>query len=112
MDENGEPLVVWHGTPHGDFTVFEKSRIGSTTNRQNVKVGELGFYFTNDRGAAQNYAEYLGSDSDPGTMAVYLSLKNPLVVKDSGWGSAANQADARKKDLARWAQDGGQKKSR
>ena len=107
VDENGEPLVVYHGTPHGDFTVFEKSRIGSTTNRQNVKVGELGFYFTNDRGAAQNYAEYLGSDSDPRTMAVYLSLKNPLVVKDSGWGSAADQADARKKDLARWAQEGG-----
>ena len=107
VDANGEPLVVWHGTPNGDFTVFDKQKIGSTTNRQNVSIGELGFYFTNDKGAAQNYAEYHGTNSDPRTMGVYLSLRNPLIVEDSGWGSAADQADARKNDLARWAKKGG-----
>jgi predicted RNA methylase len=48
VDENGEPLVVYHGT-NNDFTIFkiEKPTIGA--------YGQ-GFYFTNDKNFASNYA--------------------------------------------------------
>ena len=49
VDENGEPLVVYHGT-NSDFNTFkfDKTTIGT--------FGK-GFYFTNDRDFALNYAK-------------------------------------------------------
>ena len=43
VDENGEPRVVYHGT-YGDFTVFDKAKIGSATD---YGIWGRGFYFTN-----------------------------------------------------------------
>ncbi len=31
VDENGEPLVVYHGTPNGGFVEFDRKRIGSNS---------------------------------------------------------------------------------
>jgi hypothetical protein len=54
VDENGEPLVVYHGTTK-DFTIFEMV--------DRIKEDEFGFgirdygaYFTNDKKTAQNYS--------------------------------------------------------
>ena len=41
VDENGEPLMVWHGSPY-KFTAFNIDRIGSTTD---YGVFGRGFYF-------------------------------------------------------------------
>lgn len=35
-----------------------------------------------------------------------LKLSNPLVIEDTGWGSAIEQIDIRHGDLLRWAQEG------
>ena len=48
VDENGEPLVVYHGTTF-DFTIFKK-------DKPTVGAYGQGFYFTNDKGFASNYA--------------------------------------------------------
>jgi hypothetical protein len=48
-DENGEPMVVYHGT-NEDFDIFDQTR---------AKAGQYGdgFYFTPDRDIAHNYGD-------------------------------------------------------
>jgi hypothetical protein len=53
VDENGEPLVVYHGTPY-EFTIFKK-------DKPTIGAYGQGFYFTNDKGFASNYAKIEGS---------------------------------------------------
>lgn len=48
VDENGEPLVVYHGSTKR-FTEFKENKIGSTTGDKS------GFYFTNKKGIAKQY---------------------------------------------------------
>lgn len=71
VDENGEPMVVYHGTPKFDrFSIFKKG-----------SGGYLGpaIYFTNLKTYAQKYENKWG---DGGNLYdVFLSLRNPLVVK-------------------------------
>ena len=73
VDENGEPLVVYHGTPNKGFTKFEQK----PTKRY---TGE-GFYFTADK----EYAEVYRRESrqreiaeNSGIYEVFLNIKNPI----------------------------------
>ena len=71
VDENGEPLVVYHGTPKFDrFSIFKKG-----------SGGYLGpaIYFTNLKAYAQKYENKWGEGGN--LYDVFLSLRNPLVVK-------------------------------
>ena len=71
VDENGEPLVVYHGTPKFDrFNIFKKG-----------SGGYLGpaIYFTNLKAYAQKYENKWGEGGN--LYDVFLSLRNPLVVK-------------------------------
>jgi len=77
VDENGEPLVVYHGTQHS-FDSFDPEMQGDT-----VFSEDRGFFFTNDPAEASAYAT-LDWDRDaplPNVMPVYLSLKNPKLVE-------------------------------
>ena len=71
VDENGEPLVVYHGTDNDDFSVFDKEKIGQ---RDNGFYGK-GFYFANTKGEAGFYGKNIYS--------VFLNIKNPLNLEDS-----------------------------
>jgi hypothetical protein len=64
VDENGEPLVVYHGTSN-EFTIFKKDRL-------TIGVYGQGFYFTNDKGFASNYAKSEGSK----ILTCFLNVKN------------------------------------
>ena len=68
VDENGEPLVVYHGS-NAMFTVFDTSRIGSTTGTADGR----GFYFTTDRDYARGFKTEDGQVFD-----VFLNIDNPL----------------------------------
>jgi hypothetical protein len=59
VDANGNPQVVYHGTPTGGFTVFDPSKQGS-------KGGHArgGFSFTTDKNAAAQYAEGFSEESN------------------------------------------------
>lgn len=80
VDANGNPLVVYHGTTRGLFSVFglhERSRSN-------------GFVFTSDKNLALTYSGQNNS-AEPGSKStkhgyyqVYLSLENPKIVDWQG----------------------------
>jgi hypothetical protein len=75
VDEDGEPLVVYHGTRQ-DFKTFEADR--------NIE----GIWFSNDADVASSYANYgyrskkEKKNTRASVMPVYLDMKNPKVVTD------------------------------
>jgi hypothetical protein len=75
VDENGKPLVVYHGSPYGEITTFDKTEL--------VNASEA-FFFTGDKSIAEHFTKQpIGEDSVrvPGITAVYLSLRNPVTYK-------------------------------
>ena len=81
VDENGEPLVVYHGTA-SDFSEFAEEKLGINTRETD---GELGFFFTAKPFLSDSYAEIASKGGwgkrtqggSPVVYPVYLSLKNP-----------------------------------
>ena len=76
VDENGEPLVVYHGT-ESDFYEFKHGKaIGSGD-----KFGYLGeaFYATNDESVAETYGDRV--------IPIFLNLKNPYTVDNPAFTS-------------------------
>ena len=65
VDEDGNPLVVYHGT-HAKFSTF--------------RVGSGGIYFTSDPRAAANF---MGRGGVVVVVAAYLSIQNPLDITDA-----------------------------
>lgn len=74
VDENGEPLVVYHGTDR-KFTTFNKRLIGSSSGEEN-KIN--GFYFTSDYDTAKYYADYYDEEQNY-VMTCFLNLRNPII---------------------------------
>lgn len=59
VDEQGRPLVVYHGTT-GDIESFDKNQMGSNTRAESAKSG---FFFTSDTVTAESYANYAATDA-------------------------------------------------
>ena len=101
VDENGNPLVMYHGTPNAyffgnaytgakPFTVFNEKERGKNTMAQDAKIG---FFFTPD----ERFASYFRTrrEYDPITRitkesgystsnlyAVFLNMRNPLDLRN------------------------------
>lgn len=71
VDENGDPLVVYHGTGQ-TFTRFDIEGQGKTRG--------TGAWFSSSGAVASTYA--LGADEQ--VLPVYLSLQNPMIVEGAG----------------------------
>lgn len=71
VDENGEPMVAYHGS-NNEFTKFDTARIGSSTGTSDGR----GFYFTTDK----DYANSFGKDGN--ILSVFLNIDNPLSLKE------------------------------
>lgn len=69
VDDNGKPLVVYHGT-ESSFDIFDKDRIEDTER-------EGGFFFSTKRRDANLYGKTV--------LPVYLSIQNPYTVTPSEW---------------------------
>lgn len=72
-DENGSLMVMYHGTPNGDFTVFKD-----------------GTYFTDNKEYADRYQNPGASSistgktaTNPKTFEVYLDIKKPFDINDA-----------------------------
>jgi GNAT superfamily N-acetyltransferase len=65
VDENGEPLIVYHGT-NNDFNEFD-------TNKQLIGWLGKGFYFTKNKIEAKGYGKKL--------LKCFLNIRNPFVVE-------------------------------
>ncbi len=66
LDENGEPLKVYHGSPN-EFRSFDPDMIGSTTD---FGFYGKGFYFSPKETYAQEYGDFL--------YPVFLNIRNPF----------------------------------
>tara|TARA_R110001592_G_scaffold139139_2_gene358943 strand:- start:3232 stop:4656 length:1425 start_codon:yes stop_codon:yes gene_type:complete len=71
VDENGNPLVVYHGTDN-QFNTFNKSTIGDNHWESKSDAYGGGFFFTDKKHKAfrKNYI-----------MEVYLKIENPYLIK-------------------------------
>lgn len=89
VDEQGRPLVVYHGT-NADFNQFEDDKIGSSWDAG--KLGK-GFYFSTDSRLAGSYATNAKAKTRqdaPQIMPVYLSIQNPLKIGPLDWRAGEN----------------------
>jgi hypothetical protein len=85
-DEQGAPLVVYHGT-NQNITAFDSSKIGA----RDAGFFGSGFYFTPDQDAALDYADSAVADTGQGeavALSTYVSLQNPFVWDMSDEGAA------------------------
>jgi hypothetical protein len=71
LDENKEPLVVYHGTDK-DFTIFDKSRAGELETIKTVDR-KIGIYFSNKKGIASFYTKNKGK-----ILECFLNVRKPL----------------------------------
>jgi len=77
VDENGEPLVVYHGSLNKGVTEFDTARVTTRTPKGDV----AGTYFTADQRAASGYTRPPGATikSPRGDIVpAYLKIENPL----------------------------------
>jgi len=73
IDENGEPLIVYHATG-SDFDKFD------TSNPKKGKIG-IGAYFTPNMKKANVFSTLVRvKGKSPFTIPVFLSIKNPLYI--------------------------------
>jgi hypothetical protein len=85
VDEDGNPLVVYHGTAR-DFSQFDIKNLGDNTRTES---GELGFFFTSKPFLADGYAEIasLGGwagkteKGNPIVYPMYIKIENPKFYK-------------------------------
>ena len=75
VDEQGRPLVVYHGTS-SKFDTFSIDESGKNTG---TAIYGQGFYFTTDKEIATKWGAKRG---EPIVMGVYVKLENPNMVKE------------------------------
>lgn len=104
VDENGEPLVVYHGTTsdketkkwnnllksydslHEPFTVFRRTNDGERNS---------GHFFNSDMQNAYDYGY--------NTYDVYLNLRNPMVIDAKGFPYSEIEYNGEKRDTYEWS---------
>lgn len=67
VDENGEPLIVYHGSKDNSFVIFDRTK--------NDK-GQKGFFFTNSEVMASSYGR--------NPRAFFLNAKDPYTIEGNG----------------------------
>lgn len=77
VDADGKPLVVYHGTV-ADFDSFDNSKTGANDRG----LWGRGHYFAASPESANSYAMRQGDGAR--MMPVYVSIKNPLILKTGG----------------------------
>ena len=105
VEENGNPLVVYHGTAN-DFKVFDKKKIGDNYSYSGYKS----FFFAQKERTAKNYAELHSNDNLNGknkgyVISSYLKIENPLYREtNSDFYRPADIFDMKGDDLVREAE--------
>lgn len=79
VDENGNLLTMYHGTPTGGFEIFDMEKRGTASDVYSNGDYGKGFYFTPSKEKAEGFTESEFVDStSPEVYEVYLDMKNPL----------------------------------
>lgn len=102
VDENGEPLVVYHGTTKN----FNKFSMDYATKQTKVDWGKLGFFFTSDKSLAEDFTRHkwgLGDKSllkkNSKVLECFLSIKNPKKVNARQWTMTSDNPDKLRDEL-------------
>ena len=86
VDENGEPMVVYHGT-RSAFTVFDRSKSGESN-----KYARVGFWFSPIKGFGERFTwNSWWGDGEEREMSLFLNVRNPKVFEtraDEDYGDA------------------------
>lgn len=88
VDENGEPLVVYHGS-NNIFDTFDKTKQGIHTGANSSK---LGFFFASNENAAAYYVDEINSPISAINIDDYLKNNNTLVAYSKFLGVSINEA--------------------
>lgn len=87
VDDQGNPRVVHHGTPHGKFDAFDMSRARSTVDNP---ASERGIFFLSDRDTAHfqygyrtphNKRDDIYYEKKPHVLDAFLRIENPYVME-------------------------------
>ena len=84
VDEQGRPLVVYHGTS-AEFSVFDITKVGEST--RNKGIFGYGFYSSNKEKIASSYRRTKGDLLPEGQgyiMPLYYKLENPFMWFQGG----------------------------
>lgn len=83
VDENGDPLVVYHGSPSGDISIFKSAAELGLSGESVRPYDTAGLYFSPNQDMANTFASNFGRGGNGTVYPVYLAMKNPLIVGDS-----------------------------
>ena len=79
VDENGEPLIVYHGSVAGDIEIFDRA----LSKRISSGLREMGVYFTTNKNLAEFYATARAKEGAINTNSkVYESFLNLRSIKE------------------------------
>lgn len=81
VDDNGEPMVVYHGTQSDPFHTFDPNRLASNTGNEGWYGS--GHYFTPD--------EYTASEYGDTEIPVFLNIRNPMLEDGESIGQYAKK---------------------
>ena len=93
VDENGEPLVVYHGTQAYGFTEFLNTYDlpRGTDNETNT----LGIWFTNSKTTAK---DFMFDSTQGGIYEVFLNIRNPKMFKPAMFSDIEKESVQKKID--------------
>lgn len=89
VDENGEPLVVYHGTLKGGFKIFKNSKKGVWFANEDV-AGDYGWATDEETGEPIRIKQS-DIEETQGVYPVFLNIRNPLTVDFQGKGALDNE---------------------
>lgn len=84
VDEDGNPRVAYHGSPHGNFDSFDVNRRGTGADQHGFGDYGDGLYFTLNMEEAKGYANGLVDEKvgdNPHVFDVFLRMENPFTFK-------------------------------
>jgi hypothetical protein len=80
VDENGEPLIVYHGTNEDNINIFDRGQQTGNTLK-GTGTATLGNFFTDDKQKANGFANvvtFRRKNGTPTSYSVFLNIKNPI----------------------------------
>ena len=95
VDENGEPLVVYHGTKNFGFTVFSPQNSESSFGDYKFSNNFVA-YFATDKMSARSFT---GRWSEAEVYDVFLNIRNPYVVNNLAEKGERNSFNIKDKTL-------------
>lgn len=95
VNEEGKPLVMYHGTLTKGITAFNKDFIGSR-----YASDDVGFFFIDRKSIAEDYAtSEFNADRKGEVIPAYLNIRKPLVIDEkyvraNGYGNIFQDEDS------------------